>query len=58
MMSDAEQFTALSVLDTLSDLFTAATRESFTRDEILIVLNSLTDDPDIFDPDVVTAHGA
>lgn len=32
------------------DLFTAADRETFTRDQVLVVLNAVRNDPDFFEP--------
>ncbi len=55
-MNSDEQFAALNVLDYLSDLFTAAGKDSFTRENILVVLNAVKSDPELFDPDVVIAH--
>ena len=54
--TDREQFQALNVLDYLSDLFTAAKKETFTRVEILILLDNIKNDPDLFDPAVLIAQ--
>jgi hypothetical protein len=51
-----DQFAGLIFLDYVSDLFTVAAKETFTRSEILIVLNNIKCDPDLFDPDVVVAY--
>jgi hypothetical protein len=51
-----EQFQALNLLDYLSDLFTASPNESFTRVQILIVLDCMRSDPDFFDPEVLIAQ--
>ena len=51
-----EQFQALNLLDYLSDLFTASPNESFTRVQILIVLDNLRSDPDFFHPDILLAQ--
>jgi hypothetical protein len=56
MMTIDQQYGALLVLDYLSDLFTMANRQEFTRESILVVLNNVKNDSDIFDADVVTAH--
>jgi hypothetical protein len=56
MMTPQEQFQALNILEYLSDLFTAAKKETFTRESILIVLDGVRSDPDLFDPDVVIAQ--
>jgi hypothetical protein len=56
MMSHKEQFQALNLLDYLSDLFTAAGKETFTRASILIILDSVRSDPEVFDQDVVIAQ--
>jgi hypothetical protein len=55
-MTETEQYQALNVLEYLSDLFTAAEKESFTKTEVLIVLNLVRTDPEIFDPRVVIAQ--
>lgn len=48
-----DQVAALSVLDYVSDLFTSSPRESFSRDEVLVILNAVRNDPEIFDAAVV-----
>ncbi len=55
-MTPQEQFQALNVLEYVSDLFTGSPRESFTKVEILVILNRIKTDPELFDPDVVEAH--
>jgi hypothetical protein len=49
----AEQFQMLNLLDYLSDLFTAASKDTFTRVEVLVVLNGVRSDQELFDPDVL-----
>lgn len=56
MMIEQEQFQALNLLDYLSDLFTVAGKENFSRVEILVILNSVQSDPEIFAPVVVLAQ--
>ena len=46
---------ALCILDYLESLFTVANRESFSRAEILVILNSVKNDPEIIDPLAVIA---
>lgn len=55
-MSPLEQFQVLNMMDYLSDLFTASPKETFTRTEILIVLNATRNDTDFIDPDVLIAQ--
>ena len=55
-MSPQEQFQVLNMLDYLSDLFTAAEKETFSRLDILIVLNATRNDPDFIDPAVLVAQ--
>jgi hypothetical protein len=55
-LTQNEQFQALNVIDYLSDLFTAAGKETFTRIEILVVLNGVRNDPELFDPDILIAQ--
>ena len=54
----AQQYGALLILDFISDLFTATTREQFTRDEILVLLSNVRADQDLFDPLVSEAYDA
>jgi hypothetical protein len=56
MMTWQEQFQALNTLDYLSDLFTASTKASFTPTDILIILDKVRIDPEIFDPEVLIAQ--
>lgn len=56
MMTPHEQFQALNVLELLSDLFSAGDKGVFTREEVLIVIDSVRNDPDFFDPDVLIAQ--
>ena len=51
-----EQFQALNLLDYISDLFTMSPKQTFTQVEILIVLNHVKNDTDIFDPLVLIAQ--
>jgi hypothetical protein len=51
-----EAFQCLNLLDYLLDLFTGAGKETFTRVEILSVLNHCKNDPELFDPDAVIAQ--
>ena len=51
-----EQFQVLNVLDYLSDLFTASTKKSFTPTEILIILDHVRSDRELFDPEVLVAQ--
>ena len=55
-ISQHAQFQCLNLMDYLSDLFTAAGKDNFTRSEILVVLNAVRNDPEMFDPDVVIAQ--
>jgi hypothetical protein len=49
------QYAALCLLEFISDLFTAAGKETFSRDEILALLNCFKNDAELFDPQVVVA---
>lgn len=51
-----EQFAALVILDYLSDLFTASPIEQFSREQILVVLNSVKDDPELIESAVLLAY--
>jgi hypothetical protein len=48
-----EQFQCLNLLDYLSDLFTAGDKQSFTRAEVLVILNHVKNDPELFDPETL-----
>ena len=56
MMTWQEQFQALNTLDYLSDLFTASPKESFSVTEILIILDHVRSDSELFDPEVLIAQ--
>ena len=43
----------LPLLRLLEDLFTDSDRETFTRDELLVILNGMKHDPELFDQEVV-----
>lgn len=51
-----EQFQALNILDYVSDLFTMAGRENYSRADILIVLNHVRNDANLFEPAVLIAQ--
>ena len=55
-LTPQEQFQALNVLELLSDLFTAAQKNQFTREDILVIINCVRNDDEIFDPDIVIAQ--
>jgi len=55
-LSEAEQFQALNVLEYLSDLFTASHKQSFTKTEVLVILNLVRSDQSIFSPHVLIAQ--
>ncbi len=54
--TDTEQFQCLNILDYVLDLFTYAGKEEFTRAEVLVILNHVKHDPDLFDPEMVVAQ--
>lgn len=55
-MTPQEQYQCLNLLEYLSDLFGAATEPFYTPHQILILLNTIREDPEMFDPDVVVAQ--
>lgn len=55
-LTQDEQFQALNMLDHLSDVFTAAGKETFSRAEVLIIIDNTRSNPEFFDPDVVIAQ--
>ncbi|MBN1567968.1 MAG: hypothetical protein JXA73_08980 [Acidobacteria bacterium] len=48
---------AAAMLMFLRDLMTVAGKELFTRDEILVLLNNLQNDKEIFSVDLITLMG-
>ena len=54
-LSVDEQVAALSVLDYLRDLFTASPRQMLPLEDILVILDHVRSDSQIFDQDVVVA---
>ena len=54
--NSGEQLAAMGVLDYVSDLFTASPRESFSRVEVLVLLNAVRTDPELFAPEAVVAY--
>ena len=55
-LTNQQQFTALTILDYLSDLFTVSPRETFTRESVLLILNSVQNDPNLINPEVLVAY--
>ncbi len=55
-LTPSEQFDCLMILDFLSDLFTATKQETFSRAEILVLLNNVRSDPRLIDPLVAEAY--
>ena len=53
-----EQFAGLCVIGYLEALLTASPKQSFSRDELLILLNDVKTDPDLFALEVVIAYQA
>ena len=53
VMTRQGQIGALGVLDLVSDLFTSSPKEGFSRDEVLILLNEVRNNPAVFDPAVM-----
>ncbi|HFB98302.1 MAG TPA: hypothetical protein ENJ62_04105 [Bryobacterales bacterium] len=52
-LSEEQQVAALAVLRYVSDLFTESPKESFRREDVLVVLNLVQNDPHLFDPTTV-----
>ena len=51
-----EALAALGVLNYIEDLFTSTPKELFSPAEILLILNAVKNDPEIFDPLAVIAY--
>lgn len=49
---------ALCTLSYLSDLITVGRTEQYSRTDLLIVLDCIKNDPDLFDPEVVRSFDA
>jgi len=47
------QLYAQGVLEYLLDLVTASPNETFTKDEVLILLNAVKNDTDMFPPEII-----
>ncbi len=52
-LSEEQQAAALAVLRYVSDLFTESPKEWFRREDVLVVLNNIGNDPHLFDPALV-----
>jgi hypothetical protein len=55
-LTDGEQFAALCVLDCLSDLVTVSESETFSKTEVLLFIDMIRSEHQLFDPDVVIAQ--
>ncbi len=55
-MNHEEQMAAQVVLAYVIGMFTAAGEETFSRLDILLTLNFVRTDPELFDPEVVIEH--
>jgi hypothetical protein len=53
----SEQAAAYGVLAYVSDLVTASPRESFSRVDVLVLLNCVQNDRLLFEPEVGIAYG-
>lgn len=53
LLDESEQITALTVLEYLSDLFTLAGKAVFSREEVLVILDCIKNDPELFDAHVL-----
>ena len=53
VMTRQGQIGALGVLDLVSDLFASSPKKGFSREEVLIVLNEVRNNPAIFDRSIV-----
>lgn len=52
------QLAQQAILRYLLDLFTSAGRESFSREDVLVILNLCKNDPEIFDEEAILAEEA
>ena len=53
---EADQHAALCIIGYLEDLFTASRRDSFTKIDILALLNMVKNDPELFELEAVIAY--
>ena len=51
-------FTALAIIDYLSDLFTLSAAEVFSKESVLVALNLVKNDPEIFTLQAMEAYEA
>lgn len=51
-----EALAAIAVIDYLETLFTGSNRDEYQREDILVLLNSVKNDPRIIDPDCIIAY--
>lgn len=56
LFDGVEAFAALSIIEYLEDLFAMGGRETYTREQVLVILNAVKNDPDVFDPDTLLAY--
>jgi len=52
-MTPNEQAVALATLRYVADLITVSPKKTYTREELLVLLNLIENDRDLFDPAVV-----
>ena len=51
-----EQYASLVILDYLLGLFTASPKPVHTRESILVTLNAVKNDPELFEEEVLLAY--
>ena len=53
---DRTAYGALLILDYLQELFLASGRDSFTKEQVMVALNLVKNDPEVIAPEAVIAY--
>lgn len=56
VLDDQSAFGGLLILDYLQELFLASGRETFTKEQVMVALNCVKNDPEVFGPETVLAY--
>ena len=53
---DRTAYGALLILDYLQELFLASGRDTFTKEQVMVALNCVKNDPEVIAPEAVVAY--
>ena len=53
---DGTAYGALLILDYLQELFLASGRETFSKEQVMVALNLVKNDPEVIAPEIVLAY--